>query len=247
MMGKHKTRDEIWDGFADPLSAPAEKEAEKTAAAEAPEEPETPEASEPPAAVESDPGVLKDLSTRSIAETFGALSARAREYKESLAPTLAALKTLVELCQEAGLPQVGLQQADFDTLRELRLIKEGGAKEDSSSNLPDVHYALLCIDDARILVRVMPDHVIDCYNENINKPRSNPSYLDSSSFWNPAGAGYRRYDLSNDESRIDFVQTVLITAASTGALQEMREYDVAAKPAALPLQKPARGLGKKQP
>jgi len=231
MMGKHITgKEEDW-GFgtapAEPKPAPqkadkkAAKAAEKTPASDS--APETPE----------DSRLLKSLTRQNIAETFSALAAAAREDKQVFAPTLAALNALVTMCQESGLRQIGLEQAGFDTLRELRLVKEGGSEQP-----PHAHYALLSIDDARILVRVLPDNVIDCYAENVNKPRGNPTYLDSKSFWNNGGESlFRRFDLGKEEDKLEFVETVLITAAATGALQELRQFDVPARTAE-PLQKP---------
>lgn len=236
MMGKHELREE-WDGYVGPAAtAPKPTVKESVNAEEPPESTETAEA----AAEEdkSDPAQLKDLTRESIAATFRHLAAQAREDKEIFAPTLAALNALVSKCHDAGLRQIGLEQAGFDTLRELGLLKEGG-----SERPPVAHYALLAIDDARILVRVLPDNIIDCYNENINKPRGQPRYLDSKTFWSGSdndGKGlFRRFDLSKDEDQIDFVQTMIITAAATGALQELRRFDA-------PAQSDATKLGKAQ-
>ncbi|HRI76324.1 MAG TPA: hypothetical protein PLX33_04980 [Alphaproteobacteria bacterium] len=230
MMGKHHTaKEEDWGfGSAPAAPAPADKKAKKKEA--------TAPAAETVAAEEPDTPALKELTHKNIADTFSALAAAARAEKQAFAPTLTALNALVTMCQEAGLRQIGLEQANFNTLRELRLIKEG-----SSEQPPLAHYAILSIDDARILVRVLPDSVIDCYGENINKPRSNPTYLDSKTFWNPSGKSgesmFHRYDLSKDEDRLEFVETVIITAAATGALQELRQYDVPARET-IPLPKP---------
>lgn len=230
MMGKHMTgKEEDWGfGTAPAEPKPAPKKAEKKAAKEP--------ADAAPATLDAapeDPRLLKTLTHQNIAETFSALAAAAREEKQVFAPTLAALNALVTMCQESGLRQIGLEQAGFDTLRELRLVKEGGSEQP-----PHAHYALLSIDDARILVRVLPDNVIDCYAENVNKPRGNPTYLDSKSFWNNGGESlFRRFDLGKEEDKIEFVETVLITAAATGALQELRQFDVPARTAE-PLQKP---------
>jgi len=227
MMGKHMTgKEEDWGfGTAPAEPKPAPKKAEKKAAKEP--------ADAAPDAAPEDPRLLKTLTHQNIAETFSALAAAAREEKQVFAPTLAALNALVTMCQESGLRQIGLEQAGFDTLRELRLVKEGGSEQP-----PHAHYALLSIDDARILVRVLPDNVIDCYAENVNKPRGNPTYLDSKSFWNNGGESlFRRFDLGKEEDKIEFVETVLITAAATGALQELRQFDVPARTAE-PLQKP---------
>lgn len=239
MMGKHNLREE-WDGLIGPVAA-ASKAVPK---AEEPA-PETAEIAEAPEPEEdkNDPSALKDLSRESIAETFRHLAAQARDDKQIFASTLAALNALVSKCQDAGLSQIGVEQAGFDTLRELKLLKEGG-----SENPPAAHYALLSIDDARILVRVLPDKIIDCYNENINKPRGQPRYLDSKAFWNDTDSEgkslFRRYDLSKEDDCIDFVQTLIITAAATGALQELRKYDAPPATAAL-LPKTARGGLKK--
>jgi len=227
MMGKHMTgKEEDWGfGTAPAEPKPAPKKAEKKAAKEP--------ADAAPDAAPEDPRLLKTLTHQNIAETFSTLAAAAREEKQVFAPTLAALNALVTMCQESGLRQIGLEQAGFDTLRELRLVKEGGSEQP-----PHAHYALLSIDDARILVRVLPDNVIDCYAENVNKPRGNPTYLDSKSFWNNGGESlFRRFDLGKEEDKIEFVETVLITAAATGALQELRQFDVPARTAE-PLQKP---------
>lgn len=230
MMGKHMTgKEEDWGfGTAPAEPKPAPKKAEKKAAKEpADAAPATPDAAP------EDPRLLKTLTHQNIAETFSALAAAAREEKQVFASTLAALNALVTMCQESGLRQIGLEQAGFDTLRELRLVKEGGSEQP-----PHAHYALLSIDDASILVRVLPDNVIDCYAENVNKPRGNPTYLDSKSFWNNGGESlFRRFDLGKEEDKIEFVETVLITAAATGALQELRQFDVPARTAE-PLQKP---------
>ncbi len=227
MMGKHMTgKEEDWGfGTAPAEPKPAPQKAEKKAAKEP--------ADAAPDSAPEDPRLLKTLTHQNIAETFSALAAAAREEKQVFAPTLAALNALVTMCQESGLRQIGLEQAGFDTLRELRLVKEGGSEQP-----PHAHYALLSIDDARILVRVLPDNVIDCYAENVNKPRGNPTYLDSKSFWNNGGESlFRRFDLGKEEDKIEFVETVLITAAATGALQELRQFDVPARTAE-PLQKP---------
>lgn len=241
-MGKHNLREE-WDGHIAAPATPAPKPAEaETVKAEEPA-PETIDAPEAPEAEKEDPFSLKDLSRESIAATFQHLAAQARDDKQAFASTLAALNALVSKCQDAGLKQIGVEQAGFDTLRELGLLKEGG-----SERAPVAHYALLAIDDARILVRVLPEKIIDCYNENINKPRGQPRYLDSKSFWNDTDSEgkslFRRYDLSKEDDQIDFVQTLIITAAATGALQELRQYD-APPAAASPLQKSARGGLKK--
>ncbi|MDP2205499.1 MAG: hypothetical protein Q8K65_04265 [Alphaproteobacteria bacterium] len=242
MMGKHELREE-WDGYTGPAAAAAKPAAKEPVKAEdLPDEAaETVEA----AAEEekNDPAQLKDLTRQSIAETFRHLAAQAREDKEIFAPTLAALNALVSKCQDAGLNQIGLEQAGFDTLRELGLLKEGG-----SERPPLAHYALLSIDDARILVRVLPDNIIDCYNENINKPRGQPRYLDSKAFWSGSdndGKGlFRRFDLSKDDDQIDFVQTLIITAAATGALQELRRFDTPAAQNDAKLRKPQRSVFK---
>jgi hypothetical protein len=243
MMGKHELREE-WDGYTGPAAAapkPAAKEPAKTEdSADEAEQPEEPAAAEEE---KNDPAQLKDLTRQSIAETFRHLAAQAREEKEIFAPTLAALNALVSKCQDAGLQQIGLEQAGFDTLRELGLLKEGG-----SERPPLAHYALLAIDDARILVRVLPDNIIDCYNENINKPRGQPRYLDSQSFWsgsdNDGKALFRRFDLSKDNDQIDFVQTLIITAAATGALLDLRRFDAPAAQNDAKLGKPQRSAFK---
>lgn len=241
MTEQHELR-EMWDGYGSDAPAPdpkkPKKEDAKAKAAEpAPAPAETPAPVAPaPAAEEDSYSRLRDLSTDSIAGLFRDLASRARADKKPFEETLAALQELVAKCHAAGLTQVGVTQAGFDTLKDLKLIKEGASAEP-----PDVHYALLSIDDVRILVRVMPEKVIDCYNENINKPANQLRYLDSSTFWDKLERNgqnvFRRFDLSKEEDQIALVQTVIITAAATGALQDLRQYDAPAK-TAQPLAKP---------
>lgn len=244
MTGQHELR-EMWDGYSSDAPAPAPKpeKPKKETKTEALPPVHTAEppgieatASEPTAREEDKTMKLRDLSTESIAATFRELAARAREDKKPFEETLAALQELVTKCHAAGLTQVGVAQAGFDTLKDLKLIKEGASPEP-----PDAHYALLSIDDVRILVRVMPEKLVDCYNENINKPADNTRYLDSPMFWNKLERGsesmFRRFDLSKEEDQIELVQTIIITAAATGALQDLRQYDAPAK-AAQPLAKP---------
>lgn len=227
MMGKHQTREEIWDGYA-PTPAPKKPEAAKKAEpAPVVVAPEPAPVAAPVEEPKAPAPILKNLSRDTIAETFRTFAAQARAENEAFAPTLAALSALVSKCQDAGLSQIGLEQTSFDTLRQFKLFKDG-----ASERAPHAHYAILSIDDARILVRVLPEKVIDCYNENINKPHSQPRYLDSAQFWNATDSegksAFRRFDLSKDADQIEFVQTLLITAAATGALQELRQYDAPA-------------------
>lgn len=231
MMGKHHaSKEEDW-GFG---SAPA-------APPPAPKKPATPPPATPKPEADNKviPASLRDLSAQSIAETFQKISAHMHSETQAFAETLSALQSLVVACQNAGLPQIGLEQAGFDRLREMNMIKEG-----ASQTPPLAHYAFLSIDDVRILIRVLPDNVIDCYNENINKPRSKPLYLDHKVLWHPTGrddeGAFRRFDLSADEGKKNFIQTVLITAAESGALQSLRQYDVPSKAAPQHLQKPQR-------
>lgn len=240
MTERHELR-EMWDGYGSDAPAPEPKKPKKEETkAKAPEpapvqaEPPAPVAA--PAAEEDSYSKLRDLSTESIAGLFRDLAARARDDKKPFEQTLGALQELVSKCHAAGLTQVGVTQAGFDTLKDLKLIKEGASAEP-----PDAHYALLSIDDVRILVRVLPEKIIDCYNENINKPADQTRYLDSTNFWNKlernGDSMFRRFDLSKEEDQIALVQTVIITAAATGALQDLRQYDAPAK-TSQPLAKP---------
>jgi hypothetical protein len=233
MTEQHELR-EMWDGYGSDAPAPKPEKPKK----------QEPKAAEPAPAmiaeaapVEQDNRPkLRDLSTESIASTFRELAARAREDKKPFEETLAALQEMISKCHVAGLTQVGVTQAGFDTLKDLKLIKDGASAEP-----PDVHYALLSIDDVRILVRVMPEKIIDCYNENINKSADQTRYLDSGSFWDKTerdgSSVYRRFDLSKEQDQIKLIEAIVITAANTGALQELRQYDTPAKPAQ-PLAKP---------
>lgn len=241
MIERHELR-EMWDGYSPAETAPKPKPENKPAIEQKPEPEPAPVAEEPARrsrkndAEESAPSLLRDLSLQSIADTFRTVAAQAREDKKKFEETLSALQELVTKCQSAGLTQVGVQQAGFDTLRDLKLIKDG-----SSNETPDAHYALMSIDDVRILVRVLPDKIVDCYNENINKPASQPRYLDNSAFWDGADRDgqrlFRRFDLSKETDQTKLVEAIIITAANTGALQGLRQYDAPAK-TAQPLAKP---------
>lgn len=247
MIERHELR-EMWDGYSPAETAPKPKPVQNDSAQK--NDTPQPEAAPAPAAAaqepekltrkkpkeEAAPPLLKDLSSQSIADAFRNVAAQAREDKKKFEETLSALQELVTKCQSAGLTQVGVQQASFDSLKDLKLLKDGSAAE-----TPDVHYALMSIDDVRILVRVLPDKIVDCYNENVNKPASQPRHMDSSAFWDGADRDgqslFRRFDLSKEEDQTKLVEAIIITAANTGALQGLRQYDAPAK-TVQPLAKP---------
>lgn len=243
MTEQHELR-EMWDGYGSDAPAPKPEKPKKEEAKAAEPAPAVIAEAAPAAAPEEEDNravKLRDLSTESIASTFRELAARARDDKKPFEETLAALQEMISKCHAAGLTQVGVTQAGFDTLKDLKLIKDGASAEP-----PDVHYALLSIDDVRILVRVLPEKIIDCYNENINKSADQTRYLDSGSFWDKTerdgSSVYRRFDLSKEQDQIKLVEAIVITAANTGALQDLRQYDIPAK-TAQPLAKPrAPGL-----
>src|SRR5690606_39619969 len=59
-------------------------------------------------------------------------------------------------CHEAGMEQIGIEHAGFDTLRAYNFEKNR-----SKSGGQQVTFALLSIDDARFLIRVHPNNIIE--------------------------------------------------------------------------------------
>lgn len=230
MMRKQSEKEE-WDGS---VTTPAprkddsakkqpepKKEDDKPAAEVAPPKDDTPQ--------------LKNLDSASIAATFTAMAAQAKESQQAFRETLASLNGLIAKCHDAGLEQIGVEHAGFDTLRHYNFEKNG--QKDAPA--PHVTYAVLSIDDARFLIRVHPGNIIDCYSANINKPQPERQFLDDDTFWYSHSANgkvstkneakFFQYNLAEKEDATAFMQTVLQTAAITGAAQELREYDLAAR------------------
>lgn len=229
-MMRKKSSDEIWDGFDEPATKrreepkpPAEKKAEAAAVTPAKVAEEEPQS----------PG-LSSLDTRHIAVVFSQLAASARDAQKPFRETLASLNGLIAKCHEAGMEQIGIEHAGFDTLRAYNFEKNR-----SKSSAQHVTFALLSIDDARFLIRVHPNNIIDCYASNINKPQTERQFLDDDAFWyehrstgkasSQSEPKFFQYNLAEQQDSIAFLQTVIQTAAATGAAQELREYDLAAR------------------
>lgn len=234
MMRKQSAK-EIDDGFTatparpkddsakkEPAPKPAEDKAEqKPAAEDTPAQDNTPQ--------------LKKLDSTSIAATFSAMAAQAKESQSAFRETLASLNGLIAKCHDAGLEQIGVEHAGFDALRHYNFEKNG--QKDAPA--PHVTYSILSIDDARFLIRVHPANIIDCYASNINKPQTERQFLDDDAFWyshsangkvsTKSEARFFQYNLTDKEDAAAFLQTVLQTAAVTGAAQELREYDLSAR------------------
>jgi hypothetical protein len=226
-MMRKQTQQEIDDGFSYTPSrsttkeppAPEKKPVGETPAAKPAEEPQ---ASTSP---------LKNLSSGSLAETFAALSKDAREDKQIFRETLASLNGLIAKCHDIGLQQIGIELAGYDTLRQYNF-------ETSPRSTAQVAFSILSIDDARFLIRIHPDHIVDCYADNINKPQSEKQTINVDTFWydytmtgkatSRADAKFFQYNLRDEEDRKAFMMTVLQTAAVTSATQELREYDLPA-------------------
>jgi hypothetical protein len=225
-MMRKQSSEEIWDGFD---SAPVKRQDD--------EKPKTPEAPvavpEKPEAEENNAPALTRLDSRHIAEVFSQMAESARETQKPFRETLASLSGLIAKCHEAGMAQIGIEHAGFDTLRAYNFEKQR-----SKSGGQQVTFALLSIDDARFLIRVHPNNIIDCYASNINKPQTERQFLDDDTFWYDHRASgkastqsepkFFQYNLSEQQDSIAFLQTVIQTAAATGAAQELREYDLAA-------------------
>ena len=228
-MMRKKSGKEMWDGYDAPAPKPKEEPKPEAKKAEAP-------AVTPAKAVEEDTNTpaLRSLDTRHIAETFSQMAEAARETQKPFRETLASLNSLIAKCHEAGMEQIGIEHAGFDTLRAYNFEKNR-----SKSGGQQVTFALLSIDDARFLIRVHPNNIIDCYASNINKPQTERQFLDDDTFWyehrttgkasSQSEPKFFQYNLSEQQDSIAFLQTVIQTAAATGASQELREYDLAAR------------------
>lgn len=230
MMRKQSAKEETWDGFSYPAALPKDESAKKQPE---PKDDDKPAAEAVPA--KDDTPQLKNLDSASIAATFTAMAAQAKESQQAFRETLASLNGLIAKCHDAGLEQIGVEHAGFDTLRHYNFEKNG--QKDTPA--PHVTYALLSIDDARFLIRVHPGNIIDCYSANINKPQPERQFLDDDTFWyshsangkisTKSEAKFFQYNLAEKEDATAFMQTVLQTAAVTGAAQELREYDLTAR------------------
>jgi len=224
-MMRKQTQQEIDDGFGYTPSKAAPKEPVKT------EKPAV-EAPAPKPVEETEPvtSPLKNLNSGSLAETFAALAKDARADKEAFRETLASLNGLVAKCHDIGLQQVGIELAGYDTLRQYNF--------ETNARTAQVTYSILSIDDARFLIRIHPDNIVDCYADNINKPQPTKQSISADTFWydytmtgkatSRADAKFFQYNLRDEEDRKAFMMTVLQTAAATGAAQELREYDLPA-------------------
>jgi len=245
-MMRKQSSEEMWDG-GDPIPAKPREEA-KTQALAAEKKAEAPVAApEKPAEEEKSGPALQQLDSRHIAEVFSQMAAAARETQKPFRRTLASLNGLIAKCHEAGMAQIGIEHAGFDTLRAYNFEKQR-----NKSGGRQVTFALLSIDDARFLIRVHPDNIIDCYASNINKPQTERQFLDDDAFWyehratgkasSQSEPKFFQYNLADRQDSLAFLQTVIQTAAATGAAQELREYDLAARSskAVGKLQKPTK-------
>lgn len=228
-MMQKKTSDEIWDGFDEPATKRREEPKPEEKKVEAPVV-----APEKPAEEEKSSSALRRLDSGHIAEIFSQMAEAARETQKTFRQTLASLNSLIAKCHDAGMEQIGIEHAGFDTLRAYNFEKQR-----SKSGGQQVTFALLSIDDARFLIRVHPNNIIDCYASNINKPQTERQFLDDDTFWyehrttgkasNQSEPKFFQYNLAEEQDSIAFLQTVIQTAAATGAAQELREYDLAAR------------------
>lgn len=228
-MMRKKSSEEMWDGYDTPAPKRPEKPKPEEKKAEAPVV--TPAKA---AAQETNTPVLTRLDTRHIADVFSKMAESARATQMPFRQTLASLNGLIAKCHEAGMAQIGIEHAGFDTLRAYNFEKNR-----SKSGGQHVTFALLSIDDARFLIRVHPDNIIDCYASNINKPQTERQFLDDDTFWydhratgkasSQSEPKFFQYNLAEQQDSIAFLQTVIQTAAATGAAQELREYDLAAR------------------
>lgn len=232
-MMRKKSSEEMWDGYDPAPAKPREDAKPQPVAAEKPAAPPAPAPEEKPAAPEKPAPALQKLDSRHIAEVFSQLAETARETQKPFRQTLASLNGLIAKCHEAGMHQIGIEHAGFDTLRAYNFEKPRGASG------AQVTFALLGIDDARFLIRVHPDNIIDCYASNINKPQPERQALDDDSFWyehratgkasSQSEPKFFQYNLADQQDCLAFLQTVIQTAAVTGAAMELREYDLAAR------------------
>lgn len=231
MMRKQSEKDE-WDGY---VATPAPRKDDSSAKKESAPKPTEEKAAVEDTPVNDDTPQLKKLDSASIAATFSAMAAQAKESQNAFRETLANLNGLIAKCHDAGLEQIGVEHAGFDTLRHYNFEKNG--QKDGPT--PHVTYSILSIDDARFLIRVHPGNIIDCYASNINKPQTERQFLDDDAFWyshsangkvsTKSEARFFQYNLTDKEDAAAFMQTVLQTAAITGAAQELREYDLSAR------------------
>ncbi len=179
----------------------------------------------------SDAIELKDISPESLSSVFKNLVECHNDALKNFRPTLSALNKAIHAFHEIGLDGISLEYGDLDKLQKLSLYRQNDKDEE-----PDVTYAVLGIYDAQFLVRIHPDNVIDCHAVNLNMPATRwTNNISSDFFWykrhedstlNKSVPEFFQYDLTVNEDRIAFANTVLQTAAVCVAMSELKEYDV---------------------
>jgi hypothetical protein len=190
--------------------------------------------SEPAPAPQEDPTVLKDGSTESLSSVFKALVAQDREQRAPFRPTLAKLNEIVSKFHTIGTDQVGIELATFEKLREFNLVSRPGGDQSP-------YFGILSVYDARFLIRIYPEHKIDCYTENLNKPSPAVLSLDSDEFWykterssggtlkiNKSEPKFLRYNLDDADDAVSFMSAILQTAATCAANEDLKEFDLPA-------------------
>lgn len=191
-----------------------------------------------------DDTVLTDESAQNLSKTFKALLHQQREKTSVFKPALDSFNSIIAKFQDIGLERIGMEFASLDRLRELNIAKKTPRNDDGEMPEKEVLYCILEIYDARFLLRLHPQNVIDCHLDNLNKPSNEVQYLDNDFFWYKKVNGTRaehffRCDLTREEERIDLMNTILRTAAACAMVQEISEM-------CLP-QKSSTGLSKPVP
>jgi hypothetical protein len=131
---------------------------------------------------------------------------------------------MVTKFHEIGLDQVGIEYGSFDLLRQFNLARRHQDEPDNTG----VTYALLSIHNARMLLRVHPDHVVDCHLNNINRARDGIGFLNDDHFWQKEAEGkleenFLRCDLKKEEGEVELANAILHTYAVCEAIREVAD------------------------
>ena len=155
---------------------------------------------------------MKDLNPDSISESFKKLAADGRKRLEPLRETLTSLGQLVGDIQQAGI-SVSFEVMNLDAAKKHNFT---GRMDD-----PDMAYCLLGIYDALFIMRVKPGHICTLRRSNINEPRPLQK-LAEENFWSSVLV----YDLSRENGRNSFVDTITSYAARRAPYHDLGECNV---------------------